>query len=226
MIERSVLMFNIAIDGPSASGKSTIAKLLAKKLNLVHIDTGAMYRAIAYSCIKNNADLNDEAACVAIAKECTIELLPNGEIFLNGMNVTNSIRTEDVSIAASKISTYFEIREQTVKLQQEMAAKKGFVMDGRDITSVVLPDAELKIYQTADVGVRAKRRFYEMVEKGHEVDYQDVYDDLVKRDYQDTHRDHSPLTKVEDAVEINTTHLTIEESVELITTILKDRGLL
>lgn len=219
-------MFNIGIDGPSASGKSTIAKRLAKMLNFTHIDTGAMYRAIAYDCLRKKIDLDDEAACVKIAENSTIELIGDGQIFLNDKNVTYGIRNEDVSAAASKISKYKRIREKMVALQQEIASKKGFVMDGRDITSVVLPDAELKIYQNADVSVRAKRRFYELVEKGQTIDYQDVYDDLVRRDYQDTNRTESPLTKVKDAIEIDTTYLSIDESVDLIVSILKERGLL
>ncbi|HZJ86989.1 MAG TPA: (d)CMP kinase [Erysipelothrix sp.] len=218
-------MFNIGIDGPSASGKSTIAKELAKKLNFIHIDTGAMYRAIALDCLKNKVDLDDEKACVALANKSKIELLGDNQIFLNDFNVTQSIRSEKVSKAASKISQYKDVRHKLVELQQAIASKKGFVMDGRDITSVVLPDAEVKIYQNADVSVRAKRRFYELVEKGHKLDYQDVYDDLVLRDKNDMTRSESPLVKVDDAVEVDTTYLSIDESVELIMSIIKDRGL-
>ena len=218
-------MFNIAIDGPSASGKSTIAKSLARKLNLIHIDTGAMYRALAYDCLKNEIDLDDEKACVEHAKDSKIELIGDGQIFLNGMNVTSSIRNDKVSLAASKISQYREIREKLVKLQQEIAASKGFVLDGRDITSVVLPDAEIKIFQTADVSVRAKRRYNELIDRNLNVEYEDVYDDLVKRDYDDSNRSESPLTKVDDAIEVDTTYLNIEESVSLIMDIIKDRGL-
>lgn len=218
-------MFNIGIDGPSASGKSTIAKELAKKLNFIHIDTGAMYRAIALDCLKNKVDLDDEKACVALANKSKIELLGDNQIFLNDFNVTQSIRSEKVSKAASKISQYKDVRHKLVELQQAIASKKGFVMDGRDITSVVLPDAEVKIYQNADVSVRAKRRFYELVEQGHKLDYQDVYDDLVLRDKNDMTRSESPLVKVDDAVEVDTTYLSIDESVELIMSIIKDRGL-
>lgn len=219
-------MFNIAIDGPSASGKSTIAKVLAKALGFVHIDTGAMYRAVAYDCIKKNIDLDDAAACIEVAKNVKIELLENGEIFLNGRNVTHSIRSNRVSLAASKVSAIKEIRELLVCMQQEMAKSKGFVMDGRDITSVVLKDAEVKVFQTADVKIRTQRRFFELVEKGHDVAYNDVYNDLVQRDKQDTERLESPLIKVDDAVEIDTTHLTIDESVALIMSLIKDRGLI
>lgn len=218
-------MFNIAIDGPSASGKSTIAKRLASLLNFTHIDTGAMYRAIAYDCIKKNVDLEDEAAVSELAKNTTVELLGEGQVFLNDTNVTYAIRSEQVSVGASKISKYKYVREKLVELQRTMASKKGFVMDGRDITSVVLPDAEVKIYQNADASVRAKRRFFEQAEKGLEVDYQEIYDDLVERDFQDINRKESPLVKVKDAVEIDTTYLTIDESVDLIMGIIKDRGL-
>lgn len=219
-------MFNIAIDGPSASGKSTIAKEIAKKLGFVHIDTGAMYRALAYKCIKKNVDLEDEESCVNLAKNTEIELLENGAVFLDGYNVTKSIRNDEVSLAASKISQYKEVRHILVKLQQAMASKKGFVMDGRDITSVVLTDAEVKIFQTADVKVRAQRRFQELIDKGLEADYDEVYEDLVKRDNQDLNREESPLIKVNDAIEIDTTYLSIDESVALIMNFIKERGLI
>lgn len=219
-------MFNIAIDGPSASGKSTIAKQLAKKLGFIHIDTGAMYRAVAYDCIKKNIDFKDEKACIEIAKKSEIELLDNGEIFLNGINVTRSIRSNRVSLGASNVSKIKEVREVMVSHQQNMARKKGFVMDGRDITSVVLPDAEVKIYQTADVKVRAQRRFYELLEKGESVEFDAIYQELVERDAQDMNRTESPLVKVSDAVEIDTTYLSIEESVVLIMSLIKDRGLI
>lgn len=219
-------MFNIAIDGPSASGKSTIAKQIAKKLGFVHIDTGAMYRALAYDCIKKGVNLDDEASVVKVATNTDIELLDNGEIFLNDINVSRSIRKNEVSLAASKVSKYKKVREILVSLQQKMASKKGYVMDGRDITSVVLRDAEIKIYQTADVRVRAQRRFTELVDKGEVVDYDEIYQDLLKRDAQDMNRKESPLTKVEDAIEIDTTYLSIDESVALIVSVIKDRGLI
>lgn len=218
-------MFNIAIDGPSASGKSTIAKLIAKQLGFTHIDTGAMYRAIAYDCIKKKVDVLNEEAVVAVAKNADIELLSNGEVFLNGMNVTRAIRSENVSVGASNISKFREVRERLVELQRKIASTKGFVMDGRDITSVVLTDAEIKVFQTADVAVRAKRRYDELVKQYPETDYQEVLDDLIKRDQQDTTRKESPLIKVDDAIEIDTSYLTIEESVDMIMSVIRDRGL-
>lgn len=218
-------MFNIAIDGPSASGKSTIAKLIAKQLDFTHIDTGAMYRAIAYDCIKKKVDVLNEEAVVAVAKNADIELLSNGEVFLNGMNVTRAIRSENVSVGASNISKFRGVRERLVELQRKIASTKGFVMDGRDITSVVLTDAEIKVFQTADVAVRAKRRYDELVKQYPETDYQEVLDDLIKRDQQDTTRKESPLIKVDDAIEIDTSYLTIEESVDMIMSVIRDRGL-
>lgn len=219
-------MFNIAIDGPSASGKSTIAKRLASQLGFTHIDTGAMYRAIAFLCLKNKIDLDDEALCTEIAQNSDIELSPNGEIFLNSLNVTQAIRSERVSWGASKVSRFKGVRDRLVEIQREIASKKGFVMDGRDITSVVLPNAELKIFQTADVSIRAKRRFDQLTQSGQEVDYGDIYDDLVKRDEQDINRTESPLIKVDDAVEIDTSYLDIDESVALIIGLLESRGLI
>lgn len=209
-------MINIAIDGPSASGKSTIAKRLAKKLGYTHIDTGAMYRTIAYACIVKGIDLEDEAACFKIAQESELSLKTDGSIFLNGEDVSRLIRSDAVSKGASMVSKFASVREILVKKQQEIAKSKGFVMDGRDITSVVLKDAEVKIYQTADVAVRAKRRYDELINSGHDVSYDSLYEELVDRDYRDMNRDASPLIKVEDAIEIDTTHLSIDEIVALI----------
>lgn len=219
-------MFNIAIDGPSASGKSTIAKRLASKLGFTHIDTGAMYRAIAFLCLKNKISLDDELLCTEIAQNADIELNSSGEIFLNSLNVTQAIRSERVSWGASKVSQFKGVRDRLVEIQREIASKKGFVMDGRDITSVVLPDAELKIFQTADVSIRAKRRFDQLIQAGQVVEYDDIYEDLVKRDEQDTNRTESPLIKVDDAIEMDTSYLDIDESVALILGLLESRGLI
>lgn len=219
-------MFNIAIDGPSASGKSTIAKRLASKLGFTHIDTGAMYRAIAFLCLKNKISLDDELLCTEIAENADIELNSSGEIFLNSLNVTQAIRSERVSWGASKVSQFKGVRDRLVEIQREIASKKGFVMDGRDITSVVLPDAELKIFQTADVSIRAKRRFDQLIQAGQVVEYDDIYEDLIKRDEQDTNRTESPLIKVDDAIEMDTSYLDIDESVALILGLLESRGLI
>lgn len=218
-------LFNIAIDGPSASGKSTIAKALAKALNFTHIDTGSMYRAIAYLCISSNIDLNDEKAVVDKCSQTRLRLLSDGSIEANGQDLSYLIRNDQVSKGASMVSKYKEVRSILVDQQRQIAAAKGFVLDGRDITSVVLPDAEVKIFQTADVAVRAKRRFDEMIKNGQDVVYDDVFNDLVERDLRDTTREESPLIKVPGALEIDTTYLTIEEIVELVMNYIESRGL-
>ena len=218
-------MFNIAIDGPSASGKSTIAKALAKKLNFVHIDTGSMYRAIAYMCLENHIDLNNEEQVVEQCRNTALSLKQDGSIEANGNDVSYLIRTDLVSKGASIVSKYKEVRAILVEQQQRIASRKGFVLDGRDITSVVLPDAEVKIFQTADVAVRAQRRYEEMIKNEMKVNYDDVYEDLVERDYRDSTRTESPLIKVPGALEIDTTYLTIEEIVELVMNYIESRGL-
>ena len=218
-------MFNIAIDGPSASGKSSIAKGLAKRLNYIHIDTGAMYRTIAYACLKNGVSLDNEKYCLEIAETSSLTFDSEGHIYLNGDDVSNDIRHDKISKAASIVSQHASVRDILVKKQQEMAKTKGFIMDGRDITSVVLPDAELKIYQSADVSVRARRRYDEFINKGLDVEYDDILDDLVERDSRDMNRTSSPLVKVEDAYEIDTSYLSIEEVIDLIINQIESRNL-
>lgn len=218
-------MFNIAIDGPSASGKSTIAKQLAKKLGFVHIDTGAMYRAVALICLNQDIDLNDEKACFNIVKDLKIELPEENLILVNGQDVSLLIRNDKVSKAASQVSKHKSVRDVLVSIQRDIASKKGFVLDGRDITSVVLPDAEVKIFQTADASVRARRRYNELIKNGIKTTYEEVHSDLVERDERDMNRQESPLIKVEDAIEINTTSMSIEEVVSQIVNIIESRNL-
>ncbi|AYV34538.1 (d)CMP kinase [Erysipelothrix rhusiopathiae] len=218
-------MFNIAIDGPSASGKSTIAKQLAKKLGFVHIDTGAMYRAVALICLNQDIDLNDEKACFNIVKDLKIELPEENMILVNGQDVSLLIRNDKVSKAASQVSKHKSVRDVLVSIQRDIASKKGFVLDGRDITSVVLPDAEVKIFQTADASVRARRRYNELIKNGIKTTYEEVHSDLVERDERDMNRQESPLIKVEDAIEINTTSMSIEEVVSQIVNIIESRNL-
>ncbi|NLC64787.1 MAG: (d)CMP kinase [Erysipelothrix sp.] len=218
-------MFNIAIDGPSASGKSTIAKALAKRLGFTHIDTGAMYRAAALICMNEGIDLADESACVSRVSKLNISLKTDGDIYVDSKDVSFDIRNDDVSKGASLISKHAGVRDVLVDLQRKIASKKGFVLDGRDITSVVLPDAEVKIFQTADVRVRAMRRYEEMIKNGIKVTLDEVYDDLVERDTRDTTREVSPLIKVDGALEINTTSFTIDEVVSLVMNYIESRGL-
>lgn len=217
--------FNIAIDGPSSSGKSTIAKRLAKLLNFVHIDTGAMYRALGVICSDASLDLKDEEACFDYVKNVNIQLTKEGSIFVDGKDYTRLIRSAKASDAASKISVHPKIRKLLVEKQQDMAKDKGFVMDGRDITSVVLPDAEIKIFQTADLAVRAQRRYEELLRSNPDLAYDDVFNDLQERDWRDSNRTASPTTKVDDAIEIDSSHLSIDEVVNLILNIIESRGL-
>lgn len=208
---------NIAIDGPSAAGKSTIAKRLCQKLGYIHLDTGAMYRCTALKCIKNNIPLDDEERVVAMLKDTDIVLTPEGQVFLDGEDVSKAIREDAVSMAASDVSKLQNVRKELVARQQKMAEAKGFIMDGRDIGTVVLTDAEVKIYMTASALARAKRRYKQNIDAGIETsDVETLVKEIEARDYQDMHREHSPLKKAEDAVEIDTSDLTIEEVVDRI----------
>lgn len=207
---------NIAIDGPVASGKSTIAKELAKKLNYIHIDTGAMYRCVAYKAIASNIDLDDQEKLTELTKSTMIRLTNDGRVFCDSKDVTQAIRSNEVSTAASKVSVFSGVRKELVKQQQAMALEKGIVMDGRDIGTVVLPDAELKVFQTASVASRANRRFNENKTKEMHSNYEQLVKEINERDYKDTHRDESPLKKAEDAIVIDTSNLTIKEVIEKI----------
>ncbi len=205
---------NIAIDGPSAAGKSTIAKKVCELLNYVHLDTGAMYRCVGLKAKLNNISYEDEEALCEMLKNTEIVLTPDGKIFMDGEDVSEEIRADDVSLAASDVSKHKNVRSDLVKRQQEMAKDKGFIMDGRDIGTVVLKDAELKIYLTASAESRALRRYKQNIELGLPVtDVETIAEEIRQRDYQDMHRENSPLTKAEDAIELDTSDLTIEESV-------------
>lgn len=212
-------MINIAIDGPSAAGKSTIAKLLAKQLSYIHLDTGAMYRCCAYASLVNKIDLNDIKALEEMMNTIQISFNEKGEVELNGENVADKIRTNEISMRTSTISQYPFVREKLVKIQQDLAKSKGYILDGRDIGTVVLVDAEVKIYMVASVEARAKRRYQEYVNQGIEVDYNNIYKDIEQRDYQDTNRKVSPLKKADDAIEIDTSQLTIQQVVDKVSSI-------
>jgi len=216
--------FKIAIDGPSSAGKSTIAKILAKKLNYIYIDTGAMYRAMGYFFLKNNIDLSNEKIISNMVDEVDIVInYVNGiqQILLNGEDISAYIRKEEVGNAGSIVSTYKSVREKLVSLQQKMAEVSNVVMDGRDIGTVVLPNANVKIYLNADSHVRAIRRHKELEEKGIVKTLEEVEKDLIERDYRDMNREVSPLKKAEDAIEVNATNLSIDEVVEEILNIIK-----
>ncbi len=218
--------FSIAIDGPAGAGKSSIAKELARSLNCIYIDTGAMYRSVGFYCISHGIDYLDETSVNGCLEHIQLRLALSEEgqqIFLNEENVSLSIRNDAVAAAASKVATYEAVRCKMVNLQQQMAIHQSVVMDGRDIGTVVLPHATLKVFLTATVEERANRRYKEYIEKGYEADLQQLKNEIIKRDEQDTTRLISPLKKAEDAIEIDTSDLTIEEIVNEIMTILRQR---
>ncbi len=207
---------NIAIDGPAGAGKSTIARALAKSRNMVYVDTGAMYRAIGLYCSRKGIAGDKEDAVVAELDNINVSLAyENGEqiVYLNGENVNGLIRTPEAGNMASAVSVHPKVREKMVELQQALAEKTSVVMDGRDIGTVVLPKAEVKIYLTASSEVRAKRRFDELTAKGMECDLKQLQKEIEERDYRDMTRETSPLKKAEDAVELDTSSLSIEEVV-------------
>lgn len=208
------MKINIAIDGPSAAGKSTIAKILARELGYSHLDTGAMYRCAALASKRRGIDPNDEAALEAMLDEMKISFDPAGNVYINDEDVSKQIRVNEISMLTSSISAHAKVRERLVELQQQIAREKGFIMDGRDIGTVVLPDAELKVYMVASVKARADRRYKEYLEKHVEADYDEIYRDIEQRDYQDMNRKSSPLRKAEDAIEIDTSNMTIDEVVK------------
>lgn len=215
---------NIAIDGPAGAGKSTIAKKLASELGYIYVDTGAMYRAMAYYFLQNRIEASDEAA---IAKACeTVDIsiaYKDGEqcVILNGENVNGVIRREEVGNMASATSVYPAVRAKLVELQRELAKKENVIMDGRDIGTVVLPNANVKIYLTASPAVRAKRRYEELTAKGISCDLAAIEQDIVDRDYRDMHREISPLCQAEDAVLLDSSELDIEGVVAKMKEIIK-----
>ncbi|WGK94273.1 MULTISPECIES: (d)CMP kinase [Flavobacterium] len=214
----------IAIDGFSSTGKSTLAKQLAKQLGYVYVDTGAMYRAVALFAMQNNlisVDSFDKVKLLTKLKNIVLEFKFNtelgfAEMYLNGENVEKAIRTIEVSGFVSKVAEVSEVRAKLVEQQQEMGKNKAIVMDGRDIGTVVFPDAELKIFMTASAATRAQRRYDELLQKGDSVTYEEVLKNVEERDYIDTHRDDSPLVMAEDAVEIDNSHLSREEQFEAV----------
>ena len=210
---------NVAIDGPAGAGKSTIAKQIARKRGYIYVDTGAMYRAMAYYLIQNQVDAADQEAIAAACQHADISICyQDGEqvVLLNGENVNAYLRTEAVGNMASVSSVVPEVRKKLVELQQKLARETDVVMDGRDIGTVVLPDADVKVYLTASVETRAKRRFLELQEKGEPADLAKIAADIEDRDYRDMHRDISPLRQAEDATFVDSSDMTIDQVVERI----------
>ncbi|WP_027438203.1 (d)CMP kinase [Lachnospira multipara] len=219
-------MKSIAIDGPAGAGKSTIAKLLSKELGYIYVDTGAMYRAMAVYFTKNNIDPYDEEAIKLAADKVNIDIeYSNGiqQVILNNENVTHLLRAEETGKMASKVSKYSAVRTKLVDLQRELAKKNNCIMDGRDIGSVVLPDAYLKVFLTATSDARAKRRYDELISKGQEANYDTIKKDIEDRDYEDSHRKISPLVQAEDAVLVDTSDLNIEEVVSKIKELIRQK---
>ncbi|CUU05025.1 cytidylate kinase [Candidatus Kryptobacter tengchongensis] len=209
----------IAIDGPAGSGKSTTARLVAQKLGYIYIDTGAMYRALTLKVIELGIDPNDESSIIKIAENTKIELLyENGnlKVILDGKDVSEKIRSPEVTSLVSIVSAHPKLRDIMVKKQRELGRNGGVVMDGRDIGTVVFPDADLKIFMTADVRERAKRRQKELKAQGFDVEIEKLIKEIEERDKFDSTREIGPLKKADDAIEIDTTNLTIDEQVEIV----------
>lgn len=214
-----VKQMNVAIDGPAGAGKSTVAKLVAEALNYIYIDTGAMYRALTYKALSDNIDLGDELALKNILDglEIKFENSQKGQLtYLNSVDVTEDIRTSRVTNHVSIVATHKDIRLEMVKRQQQLAKNGGTVMDGRDIGTHVIPDAEVKIFMTASVDERAKRRHEQNIEKGQSSDLQKLKEEIQERDRRDMEREVAPLKKAEDAIELDTTFMDIEEVVQSI----------
>lgn len=215
---------NCALDGPSGAGKSTIAKALAERFGFVYVDTGALYRSIGLFAVRSGANTSSAEEVVPLLKDIAVELkYVDGaqRVILNGEDVSDKIRTPEISMAASNVSAIPEVREFLLDLQRNIAAKNDIIMDGRDIGTVILPDAEVKVFMTASAEERARRRFDELTAKGQKVDYESILKDINQRDYNDSHRETSPLIKAKDAVELDTTKLSIDEVVDKISEMIK-----
>lgn len=219
-------MKKIAIDGPAGAGKSTIARAVATRLGYIYIDTGSLYRTVALNCKNLRINFECKEQVVQTLDNLSIEIkFIDGEqrVFLNGEDVSDKIRTPEISLAASSVSAIPEVRSFLLNLQKTLANSQNSIMDGRDIGTVVLPDADVKIFLTASAHTRAERRYKELIEKGQEVEFNDVLNDIEKRDYADTHRAISPLKQADDAVLADTSELDLQQSIDLIESIIKER---
>ncbi len=219
-------VINVAIDGPGGAGKSTSARAAAKEMGYIYVDTGALYRAVGVNALRRNIDTKDKAAVAASLEGISVDLVfENGEqkVLLNGENVSVEIRTPPASMAASDVSAVPEVRAFLFDLQRDIASRNNCIMDGRDIGTVVLPDAQVKIFLTASAEERAQRRFRELQAKGSTVSFQSVLDELIERDYNDSHREIAPLKPAEDSVLLDTTGVSLEEQVAKIINIIKEK---
>ncbi len=222
------MAINVAIDGPGGSGKSTVARAAAKKLGFIYVDTGALYRTVGVYALRKGIDTKDVQAVEATLRDITVELkFENGEqrVLLNGEDVSEEIRTPKASMAASNVSAIPAVRNFLFDLQRDIAKVNNCIMDGRDIGTVVLPDAQVKIFFTASAEIRAKRRYDELIAKGTQVNYQDVLDELIERDYNDAHREIAPLRPAEDSIMLDTGGLSLQENIDAVVEIIKDKAL-
>ena len=218
-------MINVAIDGPAGAGKSTIAKAAAKELGFIYVDTGALYRAVAYNAVKTGA-IDDEQKIINMIDSTKVELkYVNGvqAVYLNGEDVSAFIRTPEISMSASKVSAIPQVRAFLLNLQREIASTNNVIMDGRDIATVVLPNADVKIFLFASPECRAERRYKELIEKGESVSFDDVLKDVNQRDYQDSHREIAPLKPSDDSIMADTSELSLQESIDLIVNTIKEK---
>lgn len=215
---------NCALDGPSGAGKSTIAKAVAKEMGFVYVDTGALYRSIGYFAVQNGAVTTSADEIVPLLEKINVELRyvdGSQKVYLNGEDVSDKIRTPEISMAASNVSAIPAVRAFLLDLQRDIAAKNNIIMDGRDIGTVILPNADVKIFMTATAEERARRRYNELREKGQDVDYESILNDINRRDYNDSHRETAPLKKADDAIELDTTNMSIDEVVQKISEIIE-----
>lgn len=218
--------FAVAVDGPAGSGKSTVAKEIAKALGILYIDTGAMYRTVGMACLRKGIDPADEGAVVASLDDLDMKIFPEAggqRILLDGEDITSRIRTEEIGKAASSVAAYQKVREKLVEIQQGLAKEQSVIMDGRDIGTKVLPDAEVKIYLDASVEERAKRRVGELEAQGKTADLEIIREEIAHRDYQDMRRENSPLCRAEDAVNVDTTGLDIPAVTEKLLALIAEK---
>lgn len=214
----------VAIDGPAAAGKSTVAKMVAKKIGATYIDTGAMYRAVTYFALSQNIDPKDESAVVSLLPKLKLDIKEDERIFLNGTDVTKQIRSIEVNDNVSYVASYKDIRLALVDIQRKMSESISVVMDGRDIGTYVLPNADIKIFQVASVGTRALRRYKENISKGIQCELEDIEIGLKKRDHIDSTRTFAPLKPADDSIVLDTSNLSIEEAIDAVIEIIKKKG--
>lgn len=217
--------FSIAIDGPSASGKSTMAKILATRLGFTYIDTGAMYRAYTLAVLERGLDPQNEEECDALIGKIAIDFDANNHITLDGKDVSERVRDNDVADNVSYVSTYKNVRLWLVEIQRKLADDRSVIMDGRDIGTYVLPNASVKFFQIADVNERAERRYMENLGKGIQTTKEECLDNLKKRDYIDSHREFAPLKQASDSILIDTTNMKISDVIDKMLNILKEKGI-